>query len=300
MATTEVNALFGSEFDSTVPAAVTTPAVETVPAILPSNDNKVRREIDLGDGSGKQVFEADTYEQLSDILIEAQTHATKKIREQAFELKQSRRAKPELNLENTLPTYGTPKQLTTDEKFALSQELQNDPDAAFDKLLQAKTGMNAKQLADLGVGFARLESQRIAVEIDQAFLNDHQEDYLPTLENATLIFKFLQDNNLGHSKANLDYAFQELSEGGLLDAHNSVTPQQENNGQTRIEVKPHTRSKPQQSGISNGLSSATNPSDREVPNQTNISQAEVEEIYKLPVEEARVKMAALMARAKLK
>jgi len=40
-----------------------------------------RREIDLGDGSGKQVFEAESVEELLDKLTEAQEHATRKIRE---------------------------------------------------------------------------------------------------------------------------------------------------------------------------------------------------------------------------
>jgi len=62
-------------------------------------------------------------------------------------------------------------------------------------------------------------------------------------------------------------------------------------------VKPHTRSKPQQTGISNRLASTPRP--EEIAATTvGPTQAEVEEIYNLPREEARVKMAALMAKAK--
>jgi hypothetical protein len=39
------------------------------------------REIDLGDGSGKQRFEGNTQAELVDALAQAQTHATRKIRE---------------------------------------------------------------------------------------------------------------------------------------------------------------------------------------------------------------------------
>src|SRR5690348_12024093 len=40
-----------------------------------------QREIDLGDGSGVQVFRADSLEELVDKLAEAQRNATRKIRE---------------------------------------------------------------------------------------------------------------------------------------------------------------------------------------------------------------------------
>src|SRR5690348_17341391 len=62
-----------------------------------TNDDatKFRREIDLGDGSGKQVFEADSAEELIDKLTTAQENATRKIREQQFELRRAARAKPE-------------------------------------------------------------------------------------------------------------------------------------------------------------------------------------------------------------
>lgn len=54
---------------------------------------KFRREIDLGDGSGKQVFEADSQDELIDKLTEAQKNATKKIRELAAATKQPEPAK---------------------------------------------------------------------------------------------------------------------------------------------------------------------------------------------------------------
>ncbi|KKL05971.1 hypothetical protein LCGC14_2600680, partial [marine sediment metagenome] len=41
---------------------------------------KFVKEIDLGDGSGVQKFEADTEAELIDKLVEAQTNATKEIR----------------------------------------------------------------------------------------------------------------------------------------------------------------------------------------------------------------------------
>src|SRR6266704_5157746 len=68
-----------------------------------------RREIDLGDGSGTQVFEGETLEELVDKLADAQKHATRKIRDL------NRQAK-----EVAAPP--APKPLTPDEEYLVSQQ----------------------------------------------------------------------------------------------------------------------------------------------------------------------------------
>ena len=68
----------------TEPAKVDPPAATTTEPPAPK---RFRREIDLGDGSGIQRFEGATLDELVDNLAEAQRNATKKIREQAAQIK---------------------------------------------------------------------------------------------------------------------------------------------------------------------------------------------------------------------
>src|ERR1700743_2577476 len=84
---------------------------------------KFQREIDLGDGSGKQVFKADSAEELLDKLTEAQKNATIKIREQQFELKRAKRAHPE---RIDTPT-AVKRDLTAQELLDISNELAKNP-----------------------------------------------------------------------------------------------------------------------------------------------------------------------------
>jgi hypothetical protein len=79
--------IFGDEFaESQVPATETEetedqvddasavlPGVRTAPA---TSVSKFQREIDLGDGSGKQVFKGNTAEELLDVLTESPTSRT--------------------------------------------------------------------------------------------------------------------------------------------------------------------------------------------------------------------------------
>jgi hypothetical protein len=62
-----------------------TPTEPETPAV--PDKKRFRREIDLEDGSGKQVFEGATVDELVENLANAQKHATRKIREQAEKLK---------------------------------------------------------------------------------------------------------------------------------------------------------------------------------------------------------------------
>lgn len=68
------------------PVTQTTTEV-TPPATEDTKPKRFRREIDLGDGSGVQKFEGATLDELVEKLVEAQRHATRKIREQETRLK---------------------------------------------------------------------------------------------------------------------------------------------------------------------------------------------------------------------
>ena len=234
------------------------------------------QEIDLGDGGGKQVFKAKSAEEMIAKLTKAQENATRKIREQQFEIQRAKRATPD----KTTPTRA-PKQLTADEKFALAQEFAKDPDAAFDKMLAAK-GLTANDLYET-------VSERAIAKADMAFLSKHEGvDFVPSQANAQAMHKFLQDENLPYTAANLEYAFQELSEGGLLDMPSSSSTSSEGekpNEEERIVVPEHTRRKPMSTGLTQKQGSSRPQA--ETPTASGLTESEVEQLYRMDSEEGR-------------
>lgn len=283
--------LFGDEFaESQVPTEETEETEDgddnSVAAELPGvratvpGVSKFTREIDLGDGSGKQVFKADSAEALLDVLTEAQKNATIKIREQQFELKKAQRAQPE---RIDTPT-ATKRDLSAQELLDITNELSKNPASAVDKIFKAQTGLTA---AEVGTFINDFRTAQSIAKADTDFLLNHQEDYVPSAQNAARIEKFLADEKLQHTHKNLEYAFQELTEGGLLEV-NSADP-------NKVTVPSHQRRKPMSTGIRQ--SSSSRPTDANEVNPSAIKESDVEEIYKLPLEEARVKMQALMRKA---
>lgn len=287
----EVQDLFGNEFATAAPVAPTAPLNAVIeegngePSGVTTPDSLLERTIDLGDGGGKQVFKAKTPEEMIEKLTKAQENATRKIRQQEFELQRQKRATPD----KTTPTRA-PKQLTADDKFALAQEMAKDPEAALDKLLAAK-GITT---ADLN----QIVTDRAVQAAELTFLQKHEGvDFLPTPDNAKAIQKFLQDEQLPYTAANLEYAFQELSEGGLLDmpsSDNTDSEGESTESEPRIVVPQHTRRKPMSTGLTQKQGAAR---PQAAPTtQSGLTESEVEELYRLPEEQARTKMLAHMRR----
>jgi DNA-nicking Smr family endonuclease len=249
----------------------------------------VSRTIDLGDGSGKQVFTAPTAEELLDKLTTAQENATRKIRQQEYELKRQQRHRPETEA----PITSKKRDLSADELFALANELQKNPAAAINKLVEASTGST---LDDLGKVVAEYKTQSAINAADTQFLLNHQDDFLPSGNNARLMNQFLIDEKLPHTAKNLEYAFQELTESGLLDV--AVPEEAATKDGQRIAVQTHTRKKPMSTGL-RAKDGAVNKTTETVPEQKGLlSESEVEQLYKLPQEEARVLMNKFIQRAR--
>lgn len=173
---------------------------------------KFFREIDLGDGSGKQRWEADTAEELLDKVMQAQVNATKKIQE----LSRERRGRAE------------PEKLSSDfrplQPVALKPEeiepLQKNPHELFRRMFQAEFGMSADEFRLRENERRRVESELVAQD---QFVQAHP-DYVRTQDNAKKILTFLRQENLPVSKRNLDYAFGELREELVAAAASSATP----------------------------------------------------------------------------
>jgi hypothetical protein len=234
------------------------------------------QEIDLGDGGGKQVFKAKSPEEMIAKLTKAQENATRKIREQQFELQRAKRATPD----KTTPTRAL-KQLTADDKFALAQEFAKDPESALEKLLAAK-GLSTTDLN-------QIVTERSIAQAEQTFLSKHEGvDFLPSPSNAKAMQEFLTKESLPYTAANLEYAFQELSEGGLLDMPSSSNTSSEGekpNEEERIVVPEHTRRKPMSTGLTS--KQASSRQQQEQPTASGLTESEVEQLYRMDSEEGR-------------
>lgn len=169
-----------------------------------------RREIDLGDGSGVQVFEAETAEALIDKLTEAQRNATAKIRDL------SRRARttgsPELAAAPK-PLQG--RRLTVDEQAILAQEFQATPESAFEKMMRAGTGLTPEELRQEVQSWREERAATEAARQTEVFMAEYP-DYEPTPENGEAMVDYLRSRNLAPTSRNFAIAFDDLSARGLL------------------------------------------------------------------------------------
>lgn len=172
----------------------------SVPA-EPAAESEVKefvREIDLGDGSGKQVFKGSTYEELIDRLAEAQTNASKKIRELSQERKKYEPEKHSSDWQELRPNH------TADPAAYEPHELNK-----FRKLFQAETGLTPQEFLERENARRRVEAEAVA---QSDFVRRHADEYSPTPQNAERIYRLLQSESLPISKKNLDWAFDQLRE----------------------------------------------------------------------------------------
>jgi hypothetical protein len=251
------------------------------------------QEIDLGDGAGKQVFKSKSLTGLVKELTKAQENATRKIRQQEFDLKRRVKVEPERIVADVKKAT---RELSADELYQLSLDMQTNPEKALDKLLEAKIGHNLTGLQSKLDNVDRIIQGEAMKAAQVEFVNEHKDDFLPSAQNAKAIESFLLKENLSLTKKNLEYAFQELTSGGLLDMPASKETNQRDESQVvedqRIAVKPHTRQKPSSMGVSN-----KNGGSRTTPFSDEKSQYEkaVEDIKNTTdIDQARMKMLKLM------
>jgi hypothetical protein len=178
------------------------PAVDQDPPAEPETVT-VEKEIDLGDGSGIQIFRGvgptreAALEALADEFAKAQTNATKKIQEL------SRKPDP------------APAAPTPEEAFLLQQQLLDNPQATLDRLMEKK--------------FAAYEAQKKA-EKDAAAERDQKEaelasrfmaanpDYYAVQQNGKRLERQLAIEGLPTTLENLQKVYNDLKADGLITA----------------------------------------------------------------------------------
>lgn len=198
-----------------------------------------RREIDLGDGSGKQVFEGASYDELIDKLATAQEHASRKIREL------SAAKKPEVKEPVVDPN----------EDWLLSQELLTSPSAVIRKQIEKEFGKPLKEVRAELEEAANLRKEKAEEKNAEAFMASHPE-FEPNKHNGRLMENYIRLNGLTGTAENIEKAFQVLSEGGLLQLKTEQDTEQNADEPTkqRIAAPAGTRTVVVQKKAASGLS----------------------------------------------
>ena len=192
-----------------VKAAEAAPVVEEVEEEEPE-EIIFERSIDLGDGSGVQVFrgrgasEVEALRALNDKLYDAQVSASKKINELGKKVK----------VEDTRT-----EQQKADDDYVISQRLQKEPGKTIaelvDQRIRERDAITRRELAS-----------------QQNFVNTHP-DYEANPENGQAMLEEAQ--RLGYTECTeeaLEKAYQSLSKRGLRS-----TKREEADGSTATEVK---------------------------------------------------------------
>jgi hypothetical protein len=239
------------------------------------NEEKFTRTIDLGDGSGVQVFKAATLEKLLDKLAEAQKNATRKIREQAADLKKFSAQKAKDDADN---------------EYIYGQELMTKPTEAFKKLFKDTTGVDIEHFK---TKWERVEAfdeaqQKQSIEDKKnaaasQFIATHPE-FVTNKQNGARLEKavnlLVADAERTGKEVNfhsfLEEAFSDLSESGLLQLKSTDVTEKE--PATKVEPKPAPRIAPKRAS---GLSSRVRVQPVRVTEQTE------DDLYNMPLDKLR-------------
>ena len=233
---------------------------------------KVERKIDIGDGSGVQVFSGETEAEVLDKLTEAQKNATIKIRE----LSQAKKRELKPDKREPLPEF-KPRVLSDIDIVTIQNEMATNPAQAFDKLFEAKVGATPDQIARQSALMNQIILQRQEEQDAAEFISEH-DDYLPCPENLRAMELFMQREGITMTRNNLEYAFLHLKEEGKLKMpsgqQEEIVPEKE-----EIVTKPPV--------------SLSDRSNQRAVAPANIG-AEAAEIASLPMDKARERIVALM------
>ncbi len=193
-----------------------------LPAVEPEKEpaaagepKKFVKEIDLGDGSGIQKFEADTEAELIDKLVEAQTNATKEIRKLQRDKPRARPQKRERIVETERP-FAEPIQVSVQDDLDFASGLSVNPSKVFGRLFEASTGIKLDDLRATREKVGQIVSSMEEEQAGRDFVTATPE-YFGSAKNSKVILEILEDEELPVTQQNLSYAYQQAMEGALLE-----------------------------------------------------------------------------------
>jgi hypothetical protein len=180
--------------------------------------------VDLGDGSPPQVFKAATKDELIEKILNAQLNASKRIKELKAQNKQLQQ-KVEPDPAQPRQSLADPRQLTQDENLEITAELQSDPASAISKLLKAAVGAGPEEIREALATSRELKEKQAYHEIGSQFIATHPE-YPITVPNEKLMAQYIQKNNLAWTVKNLEIAFTDLVDAGLIKLPSQVVEEE--------------------------------------------------------------------------
>ncbi len=213
------------------PPTTPLPAPITAPNATPEPPKEFTAKVDLGDGSGPQVFKADSQQGLIDKLVDAQKNATLRIRQ----LKEKAKAKPDTSRPQEPLAY-QPRTLNEVEAREINELAKTDIVAAWRRLYEAETGTKPDAIGRTVYTGQQVQEKAAAQQAEAEFIADHIEDFDCTPKSGNAIYAFLagctravtdggytckrcgkiHDVPLQTTKNNLEYAFETLTEQGAV------------------------------------------------------------------------------------
>lgn len=252
-----------------------------------------RREFDLGDGAGVEVFEAegatekDALDALADKIAEGKRNASKKIREQEAELRELRAKNAEVQ---------KPKEISADDEYIFSQEFQKAPLATQRKMLKLALGYEVEDIAEAVRISKEISAERqntkskektsTAVTTFIATHDDYEDEGVEGTRNGAIMNQFLLEKRLPVTSENFHKAYLHLKQGGLLTlkgekANSEATEETE---ETERIVPPKVDAAPQRTKKTSTI--GTHSRTTAVPVSTEPSEAE---LYNMPLHELRAR-----------
>lgn len=166
------------------------------------------REIDLGDGSGIQIFRGvgatkeEALGALADELAKAQANATQKIRELS--------ARP-------MPEPVVDPAMSAENEFLLSQKILETPRAAIRDILKEEFGLSPAEIREKLAAADRLAQEQQEAAIANQFLAANPDYYAgENNQNANRLFRVLELDKMPRTLENLQKAYNGLKADGLI------------------------------------------------------------------------------------
>jgi hypothetical protein len=241
---------------------------------------QAERTIDLGDGSGVQLFRGKgesreaALEDLADKMATAQFNATKKIRE----LNEKAKAVP------------AEPQVSEADRAILSQQILSDPEKAIDAILK-KRGIDVQAVKE-ATEYTHAQKVAGAKKAAADSFVAANPDFADTPRNGKLINKWCELHN-DFSFEGLTKAYQDLNESGLLD----VKGEEAGVGQVEVKQQPRIEetvedTPPQRTRKASGLSTQRRvaPPVPATPTEDDLydpSKYSIEDIRRLALEAER-------------
>lgn len=177
--------------------------------------------VDVPNGNRTERFWGKTRTEVTKNLAEAKKNANQVLIERPAD----RPRTPDMKLPYDPIQRKTPRTLSADEVYRITELAQTDPLKAQEMLFEARTGYTMDQWAQSIAVNEETRFKMYAVEITSDFWSSHQKDCLSNQANTTLIDSWLKDRKLPLTRNNLEIAFLDLKDK-LAKPEPAVAPEE--------------------------------------------------------------------------